>query len=490
MKKIICMLFMAGISLNARANVKAFFNYAVFHAPAKGSYVETYLTVNGSSVIFKKQKLKFSAGVHVEILFKQGETFISGNKYNLNSPEILDTSNKPSFIDLQRYWLKPGTYTMELQVSDKNTLKQPAVSISETITVPEETGKIYISDVELAESFAKTTEAGNISKNGYDIVPYPLTHFPESMSAISFYAEIYNTIGQLKDDKFLLEYYIESAEMKEMISGFHTFSKQKPAEVNILMGQFDISQLSTGNYKLVIEARNANNELLAQKKLAFSRFAKRVKIELSNIKSVDTAGTFISKVTSVDTLREYIDFLWPISSTSERDWQQNQMDNGNMKLMQQYIYAFWKNRNPQNPEQAFNIYRKQALGVKKAFACGKIPGYRTDRGRVYLQYGAPSASQQVPNEPDSYPYEIWQYYRIENPANGQYQTNKKFVFYNPTLDGNCFTLLHSDARGEMRDDRWQIKLKQRNNQILNLDQNTPNNSSYGDNASDIFNNPR
>jgi hypothetical protein len=113
----------------------------------------------------------------------------------------------------------------------------------------------------------------------------------------------------------------------------------------------------------------------------------------------------------------------------------------------------------------------------------------SDRGRVYLQYGAPDASQQVSTEPNSYPYEIWQYYRIKDPATGQFQSNKKFVFYNPSLDGKCYSLLHSDARGEMRDDRWQIKLKQRNTQIMDYDQTTPQ-GTYGDGAADLFNNPR
>jgi GWxTD domain-containing protein len=214
-----------------------------------------------------------------------------------------------------------------------------------------------------------------------------------------------------------------------------------------------------------------------------------VAIALNNLKSVDTTGTFISHVTNPDTLRDYIASLWPISTTSERDWQNNQMKGNNVKLMQQYIYAFWENRNPSNPYAAWKVYHQEVIKVNKIYGCGGQPGYMSDRGRVYLQYGAPSAAQQVPSEPDSYPYEVWQYYRIQNPATGQFQSNKKFIFYNPTLDGKCFTLLHSDARGEIRDDRWQIKLKQRNNQIMDYDQTTPK-SSYGDGASDLFNSPR
>ena len=483
-------VFTTFLVLNAYCNVKANFNYALFYAPGKGSYVETYLSVTGPSVIFKKQKIKFQGKVQVEINFTQNGNSIVKNSYNLLSPEILDTAHKPNFIDLQRYTLKPGNYQVEIKISDANNTKEEPTKGLITLVVAEPTDNVSISDIELAESVTKAEQVSTVTKSGYDIVPYPLAHFPEKVNNLNFYVEAYNTLKQFgAESKFLFTYYIESAEMKEIITGFHTFVKHKSEEVVPLIGQFDISSISSGNYNLVVEVHNSKNGLIAQKKLPFTRVAPHVAISLPNLKSVDTAGTFISKITNPDTLRDYIACLWPISGTSERDWQNNQMNGYNVKLMQQYIYAFWENRNPSNPEAAWNVYRKEVKKVNKEFKCGGQPGYASDRGRVYLQYGAPSSAQQVSTEPDSYPYEIWQYYRIKDPATGQFQSNKKFVFYNPSLDGKCYTLLHSDARGEIRDDRWQIKLKQRNNQIMDLDQTTPK-GSYGDGASDLFNNPR
>ena len=288
---------------------------------------------------------------------------------------------------------------------------------------------------------------------------------------------------------FLFAYFIEGAETKEKVTGMYSYIKQNSAAVNPLMGQFDISQLPTGEYHLVIEVRNAANELVAEKKLPFTRIAATVKIKMADINTIDTTGTFISQVVNMDTLKDYIACLWPISSTTERDWQYSQIKNADAKLMQQYIYAFWINRDLKNPELAWKKYRSEAVKVKKEYACGKQPGYMTDRGRVYLQYGAPSAAQQQAAEPDSYPYEIWQYYRLKDPTTGMFQSNKKFVFYNRELDGSCYQLLHSDARGEVRKDNWQIILKQRTNQIMNLDETTPT-KSYGSGADDLFQNPR
>lgn len=469
---------------------KAYFNYATFFAPGKGTYIETYLTVTGNSILFKKEKNRYKGAAHVEITFSQDGKIADGGKYTVNSPEIVDTANKPVFSTMQRYWLKPGKYQMSLKITDPNRAAAEGIDASQEIEIiaPPD-AQISFSDVELLESYNKTEVSNSLSKSGYDLSPYVMRYYPETFNKLIFYTEAYHAIQKLgADGRFLFSYYVE-APGNEHVKGLQGYSKQKAAEVNPLIGEFDISTLATGDYTLTIEARNASNELIGERKLPFTRFA-NVKIDLEALNAVDTAGTFISHVQNLDTLKDYIACLWPISSTTERDWQYNQIRNADVKIMQQYLYAFWQNREPRNPEAAWKKYRAEAVKVKKEYACGKIPGYMTDRGRVYLQYGAPSAAQQQAAEPDSYPYEIWQYYRLKNPTTGQFQTNKKFVFYNRELDGKCYELIHSDARGELRDDRWQLKLKQRSNQQMNLDVNTPQTQTYGSGADDLFQNPR
>lgn len=499
MKKIICFLLFVAAGVPAilanpalRPNgPKAYFNYAVFYAPGKGTYLEAYLTVTGKSMLFKKQKNRYSGTAHVEITFSQDSNFVNGGKFSINSPEIVDTSNKPVFWAMQRYWLKPGKYRMNLKITDVNRPKGDEVNASQEIEITQpKDNEVSFSDVELLESFNKTEVPNDRSKNGYDLSPYVMRYYPENFNKLMFYTEAYNSLQKLgPEGRYLLAYYIEGAE-REKVSGYYSYNKQKAAEVNPLMGQFDITDLPTGDYTLVIEARNSSNELMAEKRLPFTRMA-AVKYSMETINAIDTSGTFLSQVHNLDTLKDYIACLWPISSTTERDWQYSQVRNADVKIMQQYLYAFWMNRDSKNPEAAWKRYRSQAVKVKKEYACGKVPGYMTDRGRVYLQYGAPSSAVQQAAEPDSYPYEIWQYYRLKDPVTGFFQTNKKFVFYNRELDGKCFELLHSDARGELRNDRWELVLKQRSNQIMNLDVNKPGSANQsGSWADDIFQNPR
>ncbi|MBK7669603.1 MAG: GWxTD domain-containing protein [Sphingobacteriaceae bacterium] len=102
-------------------------------------------------------------------------------------------------------------------------------------------------------------------------------------------------------------------------------------------------------------------------------------------------------------------------------------------------------------------YYKLVLETNALLKCGKQKGYYTDRGRMYLQYGKPDQRNQVNSEPETYPYEIWQYYRIYD------KTTKRFLlikiyFANFMIADDCYKLIHSDVRGEMYDERWRLRL--------------------------------
>lgn len=495
MKKILLtLLAIVGLvpAIFAMGGLRSYFSYSVFYSPEKGTFLETNLTVAANSMIFKGTGRKVSASVNVVITFTDEKGMVAaGNNYNLLTSPVHDTSQRPSIVDVQRYYLKPGKYTVDITMKDNNAANAEKFDFSDVIVIKYQNGQINLSDIELVESYTQTVKANILSKSGYDVVPYSLNYYPAGTEKLAFYCEAYGTDSILgANNKVALVYYIESSETLEKIEGFFAVSRQKTQKVNVLLAQMDISKLVTGNYNLVVEVRDEKGTVMNQKKLFFQRTNAVAKIDLANLGSIDPNQTFASQYTGLDTLTEFIRCLWPISTSIERDWQETQIKNANQSVMQQYIYAFWKNRNDSDPEGEWLKYFKQVAYVNKVFKCGKQPGYYTDRGRVYLQYGPPDSQQQVPNEPESYPYEIWQYYRIMDPATGQFQTNKKFVFWDKEMAGNCYKLLHSDARGEVRDTRWQMKLKQRTQTNVNLDVETPQENNYGSGVDDLFSNPR
>jgi len=123
--------------------------------------------------------------------------------------------------------------------------------------------------------------------------------------------------------------------------------------------------------------------------------------------------------------------------------------------MQRYFLNFWVDRNTLDPQMEWVEYLSRVNKANISFKAITIEGYRTDRGRVFLQYGQPNVISDHHFEPAAYPYEIWHYYRLGD------QQNKKFVFYAHDVVTNDFQLIHSDAVGELNNYRWETIIYKR-----------------------------
>lgn len=93
-----------------------------------------------------------------------------------------------------------------------------------------------------------------------------------------------------------------------------------------------------------------------------------------------------------------------------------------------FIEAFWQRRNP-NPDSPENEFREEHYRrieyANEHFAAGK-PGWKTDRGHIYIAYGKPDSIDSHPSggtydrpmdegggTTSTYPFEIWHYRYIE-----------------------------------------------------------------------------
>lgn len=493
---ILCLCFNIVFVKEQQAAVTAYLNYAVFETPGQGPYLETYISVIGSSVkAVKNQHSKYQGAVEIAIRFIQNHEIKSARKYVLNGPETTDTLNSPNFIDQQRFVLPNGAYTMEITIVDKNKPDQHPFLTNIPVKVNMPVDKIAISDIQLLESYGKSTASSVLTKSGYDLVPYVSSLFPENISKLKFYSEIYHTLGTVGEaEKIVINYFLESSEKQLKNVSYASFLKAVTSEVNVVLGELNIENLPTGNYNLVIEVRDKENKLLADQRSSFQRINKEIPLNKERMQAIDVSNSFVSAYKNTDTLSEYIRSLRPISGSTEIQFAENLLKESKLELQQQYLYNFWTTRNAKEAETAWLAYHKEVLKVNKQFATYSIKGYDTDRGRVYLQYGAPDSRNAVSAEPSVYPYEIWQYNSLinksiilTNPNNRQ--SNKRFVFYNPDLVSNKYMLIHSDARGEIMNTRWQMLLNKRNVTSTNFDDEKVD-DNFGGGVNDNYINPK
>lgn len=112
-----------------------------------------------------------------------------------------------------------------------------------------------------------------------------------------------------------------------------------------------------------------------------------------------------------------------------------------------FVEAFWKHRDPEprTPRNEFEEEHYRRLGHANKFygRSTPLPGWRTDRGRIYIVLGPPRNIEQYANVNGVYPTEIWFY--LGDPALGlptafnviffKRDGASDYILYSPTDDG-------------------------------------------------------
>lgn len=459
------LIFSLGLQAQSAKKLQAIFGVNAFAVNGKTPYLETYLLIKGATVNHElNSSNKYNGMVEVQITLTENDKIVYADRYSITSPEVDDSLQViPNFLDQQRISVPNGKYELALEIKDVLSANKPLKTSTE-IDVNFPDNQVSISDINLVESIAKATKPGPLTKSGMDLMPHISSFFAPDDNRLIFYAEIYNTRSVFgEDQKYLINFHIEDNITEKINPNFSGFKRFNSAPVSVLLHEFDISSLPTGNYHLVLTVKDKENNPVATKKCYFQKSNPNLSISFNDLAKLNVQGTFVDGLGGKDTLAEFIRSLRPISTPVEQQFGDQQLKQADVDLMKQFFYGFWYNRNPVDPEKEWLKYREEVKKVNKEFSTLIKKGYMTDRGRVYLQYGPPDTRAEAPREPSAFPYEVWHYYKLKN------QNNRRFVFYNPDLITNDYELIHSTANGEIFDERWHLRILRRDTQTHDLD---------------------
>ena len=98
-----------------------------------------------------------------------------------------------------------------------------------------------------------------------------------------------------------------------------------------------------------------------------------------------------SNVKMSSTYRKWLneDVCWMITPQEQSDFQQLSTD----QQRDDFIRAFWVRRDPTpgTPENEFKDEHYRRLAFANEHFSSNVPGWRTDRGRIYILYGPPDS---------------------------------------------------------------------------------------------------
>jgi GWxTD domain-containing protein len=301
------------------------------------------------------------------------------------------------------------------------------------------------------------------SKENYTTPPFAFVkdstiHFP--LQLIENFADTnvksvmlqYQVLNAVQDNLPFYLYYRVTKKSKPshiLFSVIDTVMLSQKTPISITK-EINLSQLESGQYNigcyLYHKEALCNVNTIQIQLLSNYEYKNKVVASVSTetiTTTVDISKSFVAKY-DLTTLLKNLDALKPISTIVEIKNIDNFTDNKNLIEAQRFFYNFWEARSS-TPEKAWEEYT-----IKLNECVKKYYGVKTDQARIYLRYGKPDKVEEVPNEQNTIPYEIWYYENLKS------ETSVSFLFIQANrTNANDKRLLHSTYSSELHNQSWQ-----------------------------------
>ena len=328
----------------------------------------------------------------------------------------------------------------------------------DTLTLESE--GLYLSPALLLDTLE--TELDLYQKSGTSVVPMANLGMPLYTKAdVAWYAEVFVDSGQ-----YVLRYQLSDIS-GQLVPGTYGF-KRLEVGVNPLKIQYNMEGVLSGTYAVALEVLDVKGNAVQRKETAFQWFDENMLSKWEVDGPTLDKEMFEARWGNWSHIQDYLGMIAPIATLSDRRILMNLKDQPDTALAAKFIANFWQNKAPENPEGTWKGYLAIVDKVDEEFGSKTMKGYKTQMGRVFLQYGAPSLVEERPFDGKNYPYQIWQYDQLKSPSTPT-QQNQVFIFVDQELVGRQYTLLHSSAIGEIKDHKWQYHLSRHTNAGPDID---------------------
>ena len=416
---------------------------AMFMKPGGLVYTEVYIRIPGQSLTYRpvdSQHYRAKALISLTVS-KAGQSHYE-KQYLLRSPKVKDT-NQVAFVltDQRKVPLeREGRHTLAFRVVDSFNQSNRATVQKPLFNRVASTNSPVFSDIKVLDTVLPTTEEGRFVEGSYLMRPLASTRIPPEDENAYFYTELYNAdrlsaVGDAIDVHVMLLHQQDTLYQKKQVFDAKPVIK--------ILARLQRDKLKPGKNRIIVTTPTEEGKNLSTGIQVTSPYA-------APSDTISLRGHLADY--STDSLLTFLKWMRTVSGNKEAKQLALLEKKPRRDSILGFMTGFWEKRNPVDPKEAWLSYRKDVRYVNQTYSNPLYKGYESDRGRVYLQYGKPNTIQRSPDDPNTYPYEIWHYFRTEK------QANVRFVFYSNSILGAEFVLLHSDAVGEIRDPQWKEKL--------------------------------
>lgn len=420
-------------------------DYTQFKYDSTSNLVEVYILVDKSSLKTEENTINISLILNVNISDSDANTDIINKIYQFNDAYEENSPGSKVILSTLNYAIPFGNYAIEVTVKDKNDTTNYKI-IKDFLSVADfPTDKASISGIQLASDIISNSENENslFYKHGMEVIPNPTAVYNQK-PVMFYYAELY--LKNSESNMLVLE--------KNIINDYGSVVDQKKRTI-ISTGKdlveadvVNLTKFSTGGYLLILTLADSTANTFSKSSKKFYLYNPT---EPDIVQYTDDPGFLPSEfiyLSEEECDFEFSSLRYFLNNNEKKTYNSLQKAEAKRK----FLYNYWNNSDfdltlPASQKRI--KFSERVDYVNKKFGTFNKDGISTDRGRVYLKYGAPDDIENHHNDPGAKPYEIWEYNSLEGGV---------IFIFGDVFGYNDYELIHSTKRGEIYDPQWQKRI--------------------------------
>lgn len=445
-----CLIFINS-SLLCSDNFNLCLNVCQFRFNQDTSLVEVYygLACQQDSL---DQNIKSNPSFLMSLTILEKDKIVVKNIWQLEDQAKDDTEqgNQHMMVDVLKYLLAPGKYDFKLVA--RHLLQSDIIDSTEikNVEIRAISPKLIgMSSIELAQKITpeKPENRDKFHKNRYRVIPNPLNIYGSDNNQVYYYLELYNLTKEIKTDFFLLKRTIVDNNGLPLPSvPIYNKKKRIRGDDAIEVGTIDISILPSGRYYLNFSTLDTTGKEYVSSETAFYVYNPDIALPDHTTLPIEQqmASSEIALLSSED-LEVLVGVTNYFAFEEEKNVLSNLTTEDAKKL---FLYRYWRDHDNDKSTPILESFReimKRIQYSNENFKQMKIPGWKTDRGRVLILYGRPSLIQYYTNVPAFKEFQAWSYDHIEQGV--------VFIFGVLGSFGDL-KLIHSTKTGEKYNEGW------------------------------------
>jgi GWxTD domain-containing protein len=347
-------------------------------------------------------------------------------------PASLAHAQSATAVESFEFDAAPGRYRVRVRlVPPSGDAVERTLDVAAYAAPPRMADLLLSSGVRVPGSDSEAPAPGEIRRAGLIMRTAPVPRLTPTEASLSWYAELYARAGAGTGD-FVAEV-LGSGGRRVIATAPRAVTI--PAGGGLTRGSLDLTGLPEGAYVLRLHVRLGDSSITAESPFSMGSLASVAAADAAGGPQADVAGDMFQVASEgrLDSLKE------PLVYVARSPGYLRLYQTLTVEGRRRFLREFWAASGQQRIDGSVGrdeFYRAVAFATEayRESGAAQIPGWNTDRGRIYLRNGRPDETLKKPANSFG-PYEVWKYTR-DRP--------RWYVFFDQTGLGHYALLATSD----------------------------------------------